>query len=241
MSKKKKVVISILILSVALTSLFLLLRTPEWSPPSSDWWLAFDSIEEITEIRRLLNEGNQNDLLSFIEGTNNGENVIRNRRDIRYFLDIIDETVLLVDPNWVSLAYDFGIVFVRYDLQGSGYLSFTTMPRGGDETFDEVMDRISVDNDFLDITAEITSFSNQNDFRETSLRIGNGVEALSFYNQFGDYSIREWEDGFEVRVSLNIEGISASIRIDNAPTLESAFEILANVEFARGGGWFDSE
>jgi len=242
MNKKRKVVISSLIV-IAVTSLFFLLRTPEWSPPDPYWGLAFDSIDEINEIKRILDEGTRSELLQFIEGTNNGENVVKNRRDMRYFFDIIDESVLPSDLNWYSFSYMHSskTLFVRYEVQPSIHLIVTTPAKGGDESFDEFTERTGANDRRSDVTEEISSLAVEDNFGEDSLRIGNGVKAFSFYDDWGDSSIQEIDTGFDVRVSLNVDGHFVSASVRNAPTLESAFEILTNIEFSLGGGWFDSD
>ena len=239
MSRRKKYMILIL---VTVVIVFLITRPREWSPPMQGWYVGFDSIEEIHEMRRLAVEGSKAELLAFIEGTNNGENLIEDRRSVDYLIDMLNDTVLPVDSSWVSLSYESVLenIFVRYDVQEGISLSFIFEARDGDETFDEVTERLSANNTRSDITEEIATFSNRDDFEEDTFRIGHGVEAFAFYNQFGDYSIEEWKDGWGVTLSLNVNGIFISTSVDGAPTKERAFEILANVEFARGGGWFDN-
>ena len=243
MLKNKKYYILIMVLVVVVITVVLIRRTDQWEPPRTDWAIRFESIEEIEEIKRLLDEGSKSELLEFMEGINNGENIIESKRDMEYFLEIISDTFLPTDPNWVSLSYYYGLerIFIMYDIQDEVSISFIMRPRGGDETFEDAIQVDSEDFVDVDITKDIAAFSNLNNFDEDSLYIGNGVEAFSFYNQWGDYSILVREDGWEVRVSLNVDGIFVSARIDHAPTLEDAFEILANIEFSLGGGWFDDE
>ena len=243
MSKKKKYIISALALATIVIIIFLMIRSDEWSPPTEAWWIRFESIDELNEAIRLSEVGNEAELLAFIEGTNNGENIIEDGRAVEYLVDILNDTILPVDTSWTSLSYNTfgGNIFVSYELASDIRLSFIFEARDGTETFSEMMAKDADDFIDIDITHEIKELSTSIDSNEDSLRIGHGVEAFAFYNEFGDYSIYEWEGGWEVRVSLNIDGVFASARIDRAPNQEAAFEILANVEFSRGGKWFDSE
>ena len=244
MLKNRKYLIgAVLWAVVALLFIIFIVGEPEWTPPTEDWWIRFESVEEIEEVRRLLGEGSESELLEFIEGTNNGQNIVNSRRDMEYFIEMIDDTILPVDTSWISFSYNrsLGRIFVDYAVQEDIDLVFIMRPRGGEETFDEIIERASTDNTFINITEAITLFSNQLDLDDNSLHIGNSVEAFSFYNEFGDYSIYEWEDSWIVTLSLNVDGVLVSVLIDHAPTLESAFEILANIEFSMGGGWFDNE
>ena len=123
----------------------------------------------------------------------------------------------------------------------SNTLELSFIIRSG-ESFEERTERTSMNYTRADVTAEVATFAEQGTFDDTSLRIGNGVQAFSFHRH-GDEegSIRETEKGFDVRVSLNVEDDFVSASVRNASTLESAFEILANVEFMKGGGWHNSE
>ena len=247
MSKNRKYLIGAALWAmIALLFIIFVVGEPEWEPPTEDWWIRFESIEEIEEIHRLLDEGSETELLEFIAGTNSGDNLVNSRRDMEYFIEIIEETILPVSPNWVSLSYNhnLGNVFIMYDFQDTIILTFSIRPRGGDETFDEIMERINEIGNFTaftDISETVASFSNRVDWDRNSLRIGNGVEVFSFYDQWGYYSIEEWESDWELRLSLNIDGYYAFASLSGAPDLESAFEILANIEFSMGGGWFDNE
>lgn len=211
--------------------LFVQLR---WSPPSPDWWLNFDSIEEINQIHQLYEERDNRALLAFIEGTNNGQNIIRNRRDMSHFLRIVDHALLPTDSGWTSFGYEHGLgdLFVRYNMYD---IALTFVIPAEAEAFVEVTERTSASVTRVDITREIAAFVRQENFDETSLRIGNGVQAFSFHRRGDDEgSIQERGSGWGVGVSLDVAGNFVSARVSSAPSLEAAFEILANVEFARG-------
>ena len=238
--KKKQRIIMILIVAIIVGSVGLLLainasRQPAsmWTAPASDWWLGFDSVEEINQIRQLLAEGNERDLLEFIDGTNNGENIVRNRQDVERFLGMLDEKILPIDSDWTRFDYLYSnsLFIIVYDKDDETELSFIV---DIEASFDE---RIEFAPNYIrtDITDEIAAFANQEKFDATSLRIGNGVQAFSFHRD-GDEedSIQETEEGFDVRVELNVgDGNSVSGRVQFASSLEAAFTLLANAEFAR--------
>jgi len=219
------------------------LRLNRWTPPREDWWPRFNSIEEIYELNRLAAEGSNEEFLAFVEKRNDRTNLIEDKRDMDYLIEIINDTMLSVDPNWGSFSYQYsdGRIFISYYKEDNVRLGFILRARNGDETFDEITERLATSDKRSNITEEIAMFFNPENFDENSIRIGNGVEAFSFYNELGHPSIEEWDDGWQVTLSLDVEGIFITALIDHAPTLEDAFEILANIEFSLGGGWFDGK
>ena len=231
--RRKKVIIPIILAVVVLVGLllFFTLRTDDWEPPTQSWGLAFDSIEEINQIREFLDNRDERGLLEFIEGTNNGENIVNSRRDVEYFLELFDDIFLPIDSNWVDFSYNytFGDFIIVYREHYSAELSFIIRP---EESFDEKIEA-NPNYTHTDITNEIAIFAEE--FDDTSLRIGNGVQAFSFH-RYGDEegSIRETNEGFDVRVSLNVERYFVHARVSYAQSLEEAFKILANIEFGRG-------
>lgn len=233
MFKKKRVFISIAAVVIVAAILFFAINTLTWSPPSSDWWMSFESIEEINEIRRLVNDGTESELLEFIEGTNNGENVARNREDVQRFLRIFEDLLLPSDPNWTEFIYEYSMndLIIVYNKSCGSELSFI-IPIG--EMFEERMMENAENYIDTDKTEEIARFGKLENYNETDLRIGNGIQAFSFYRiRWSEYSIRETDEGFRASLSLDVDShfITASVRY--APSLEAAFEILANVVFER--------
>ena len=255
MNKKKIIAISLPIATVLIVSfLFIILgdRTDsesslgieptldleqpihDWEPPSSDWFLEFNSIEEINYVRELFENGAENDLIEFVQGAGNGNNTVEKIRDVEYFLEVFDSRVLPIDTNWSDFAYEygFGMFFLMYDVNGADELSFIINLK---EDFDQITEENASDYTMTDVTDEIATFANQGSFDEISLRIGNGVQAFSFYrHDTGMDSIRETEEGFTVSLSLNVKGNAVYATVSNASSLELAFEVLASIEFANG-------
>ena len=232
--KKKKVVILILavVLIVAGALLFFGLRSQDdWEPPMDGWWMSFDSIEEINRIRTLLKEGNESELLEFIKGTNNGENIVNSKRDVEEYLKLFDDILLPNDPNWTDCSYHASgnylmISYIKPDGSDLWFMIYL------ESSFDDEMRKGAERNTDTDVTDKIAAFANQDN---KSLRIGNGIQAFSYHrHDEKEGSIRKTKEGFEVCVSLNVEGRFISAGAFKVPSFEAAYEILANVEFVRG-------
>ena len=236
MNEKKNVII--LVTVVVLIALLLLLWSEshnDWEAPSGDWFLEFNSVDEIEYARGLLESGSTDDLIEFVREAGNGNNAIESERDMAYFFEILDRELLPVDSGWVSFAYEhsLGMFFIQYNLDEADELSFI-ITLG--ETFDRIIAEASDDHTLTDITDEIVEFRREENSDVSEFRIGNGIKAFSFYrHSTGLNSVRDDEDGFTASLTLDVEGHAISSTVSNATSLEIAFEALANAEFAKGG------
>jgi len=243
MNKKKVMILISCVIMLIVLVLFIILRNEDnieslsnetkFESPSSDWFLEFNSIEEISTVRELLESGVEDDLIEFVMEAGNGHNVIESKKDVEYFLETIDSKTLPTDTNWLSFAYEhnLGMFFLTYNVNGADELSFIIYL---EETFNQTIEENASDYTFTYITDEIAAFANHENFSDRSLRIGSGIQAVSFYRHATEMnSIRETEEGLTVSVSLNVEGNIVSATVCNASSLEAAFEILANIEFSK--------
>ena len=195
-------------------------------------WLVFNSINYINQIRELYEEGNESDLLEFMYRANIIDSGIIDRRCVGGLLRHLNNALLPTDPNWKSLSYISALnnFTITYDIHNDAEMTFRIQSR---ETFDGRVE------EFLDhlikteITDEIAIFVEQENFDERSPRIGNGIQVFTFHI-CGYESIQRTDEGYYVRVALNVSGYYIGVAIRYADSPEAAFEILANIEFVRG-------
>lgn len=250
MTKKKVYIPALIVALLGIAALVFSLTRPSPppdEPPTQDYpaqspgpprrTISFNSFDEILQLRTML-EYDDELLLTFLEDRrllsfqrDDYGHVLDSamtRAEIETFFALIDNAYLPIDLDWGSWTYyaDPGInlINILYGvLQPGGFRHSFRIWLDTDVTHATLTE---VKNEWADITDELSLRRGQGSDSELVLSIGNGIRAYK--------SSEIDEEGIAAWFALDVQGTLVRVSISDAPNEDAMYEILANMEFARG-------
>jgi len=191
---------------------------------SLPWTMSFRSVDELLWLHYLL-DGDEDTFLEFLHTTGDGGHQLRTREDALALFAALGQAYLPIDTNWSGLVYDNSkreISIIYFD---EGFVYSINICLDEEHFYSFIQPYEEAGREFIDITNELASRPRGEQIVDSSFRVGNGVQVTSL----GDEPESETHT-----FTLNINDINMWMLFVNAPGKSTVFEILANLEFARG-------
>lgn len=177
------------------------------------WSMSLDAASDIEQLRLLL-QGDDNELFSFLAERGHGMNTNATRGDVIHFLNMTHIAYSPYNIYWTYLTYDyrrneFNYIYVLDD-DYAYVIIVSTVADSFQTSLDDFTERGWLANN---ITDELPLLSQQ------------GIQSYQIHDPESQ-SNHPW-------FIMNVNGYQILITMDNSDE-GAAFEILANLEFARG-------
>jgi len=202
------------------------------SPGPPNIMLHFDSIDEMLQLRVALENGNESALATMREYRPSWRS-LESLEDVRAFFAVMDNAYLPLNSNWLSLSYipDYNrnYIDIMYAVGGisiDGRFDYTFRILRHEEWSQRQLE--TARQEWIDITDEVYGYVRQDATNNSALRVGNGIRIYKNPNVSED-DIRLSRTQF----GLDVQGTFVEVLMFEI-SQETAFDIFANVEFARG-------
>jgi len=194
--------------------------------PTTEWVVSFDGAHELFELKQVFDGGDDHALLDFLEESNIPTHSIIQEQEVRDFFQVIERTYLPTGKeDWLFASYSHDVMLsMTYteDFEFVYMISITTNERFSRDSLDYSMETA------LEITDALVSFRQDERRSESSLRVGEDI--FVFQTAAFDSS----DPSASARFFLDVQGTYVAMFFHGAPSEEHIFQVLANLEFARG-------